>query len=254
MSAGSIRATFAVCNNTLRRLAEKGTVRHVRLGGVGKRLYNLPDVRSYLGASRPEPARGPRAKIVYARVSSKKQEPDLLRQQEALVRQFPGHELVTDIASGINFKRRGLVSILDRAMRGGVEEVVVAHRDRLCRIAFDLVEHVLRQGGVRLVVLDASASNDGEADTAELQEDLLAIATVFVASNNGKRAARNRRLRREEANCQAEATGQGGREEAGQGRASADQEEEGGKIQIHEEPNDPDLSNRGAESIAQERL
>ena len=214
ITSARIRTTYSVCNNTLRGFADKGTVRCIRIGDGGKRLYSLPDVRKALGV---QVKAGPfsskaRAKVVYARVSSKKQQPDLVRQREALVRLYPEPEVVTDIASGINFKRRGLVSILDRAMRGELEEVVVAHRDRLCRIAFDLVEHVLRQSGVRLVVLDhvEETGTDGESDVAELQEDLLAIATVFVASNNGKRAARNRRQRREEAARQAEALGEKG--------------------------------------------
>jgi predicted site-specific integrase-resolvase len=255
VSASNIRSTFAVCNNTLRRLAEKGTVRCVRLGGAGKRLYHVSDVRSYLGASRLDPANGsgsnPRARIVYARVSSKKQEPDLARQEEALLRLYPEHELVRDIASGINFKRRGLTSILERAMQGRVEEVVVAHRDRLCRIAFDLVEHVLRQAGVRLVVLDASESNDGEADAAELQQDLLAIATIFVASNNGKRAARNRRRRREEAAGHAQATGEA------EGKAATGQEaahQDPAQVPVHEGALDTDLSDSEPEGTAPGRL
>jgi predicted site-specific integrase-resolvase len=223
LSSAKIRAAYRMSNTALRSLAQKGTVRCVRIGSAGKRLYDIGDVCRHIGASVPKEDAGakeasqPRASIVYARVSSKKQEADLARQRDALVRLYPQYEVVTDIASGINFKRRGLVSILDRAMRGCVEEVVVAHRDRLCRIAFDLVEHVLRQAGVRLVVLDAGAGVGGEGggngdtdDVAELQEDILAIATVFVASNNGKHAARNRRRRREEAAREAEAPRQAG--------------------------------------------
>ena len=254
VSAGNIRTTFAVCNNTLRRLAEKGTVRCVRLGGAGKRLYNMSDVRSYLGARRIDPVSdsSPRAKIVYARVSSKKQEADLARQREALTLRYPEYEVVTDTASGINFKRHGLLSILDRAMRGRVEEVVVAHRDRLCRIAFDLIEHVLRQAGVRLVVLDASESNDGETDAAELQQDLLAIATIFVASNNGKRAARNRRRRREEAEGQAQAPGKEG--EGVRTAAGQEAEKARGQVPVLEGPPDTDLSDSEPEAAAQGRL
>jgi predicted site-specific integrase-resolvase len=246
-----------MCNNTLKGLAEKGTVRSVRLGAGGKRLYHLADVRRHLGITTPIATtkdHRTRAKIVYARVSSKKQEADLNRQREALVHLYPQHEVVTDIASGINFKRRGLVSILDRALCGGVEEVIVAHRDRLCRFAFDLIEHVLRQAGVRLVVLD-SCEGEGESDVAELQEDLLAIATVFVASNNGKRAARNRRLRREEAAREAEAPGQEGKEsKGGRQRAPEEEAEEGAKMEVYEGPPHPHTPDSGPKAVAQGRL
>ena len=44
-----IRTTNSVCNNTLRGFADKGTVRCIRIGDGGKRLYSLPDVRKALG-------------------------------------------------------------------------------------------------------------------------------------------------------------------------------------------------------------
>ena len=71
--------------------------------------------------------------FVYARVSSPKQKEDLERQKQYLLSQFPNHHLISDIGSGINFKRPGLHSLLERSSRGLVKEVVVAHRDRLCR-------------------------------------------------------------------------------------------------------------------------
>jgi predicted site-specific integrase-resolvase len=92
-------------------------------------------------------------------------------------------------------------------MCGTVGEVVVSHRDRLCRFAFELVEHVLLKAGCKVVVCDqgADASEVGSAES-ELKDDLLAILTVFVASNNGRRAAANRRLRKARALSEAPAS------------------------------------------------
>ena len=100
---------------------------------------------------------------------------------------FPSHQIIRDIGSGINFKRKGLLQILDLAYRGALEEVVVAHRDRLCRFAFDLVEWLLRERGVRLVVLDPT---DASSPSAELADDLLAIVQVFSCRVNGRRKYR----------------------------------------------------------------
>ena len=71
-------------------------------------------------------------KIAYCRVSSKKQADDLERQKNFFTTKFPDYELVTDIGSGINWKRKGLKTILESAMSGDISELVVAHRDRLC--------------------------------------------------------------------------------------------------------------------------
>ena len=119
----------------------------IRIGAAaaGKRLYSLPDIERTLhvpASASKDAAAKPRARVLYCRVSSAKQRADL-----DLRARYPEHEVIEDVASGINFHRRGLLALLDRAVRGGVEEVVVAHRDRLCRIAFELVEHVLAQCG-----------------------------------------------------------------------------------------------------------
>lgn len=141
-------------------------------------MYELP------GDAHGLPDDGPaKKKIVYARVSSAKQKDDLRRQVDFLRTEFPDHVVVTDVGSGVNWKRRGLLSVLDDADRGLVEEVVVASRDRLCRFAYELVEHVLGRRGVRIVVLDSEDSSPER----ELSDDLLSIVQIFCCRRNGKR-------------------------------------------------------------------
>lgn len=72
--------------------------------------------------------------------------------------------------------------------------VVVKHRDRLCRFAYELVEHLFRKAGTKIVVLSTDTESEPNP-SGELAEDLLAITTVFVARNNGMRSAQNRRKR-----------------------------------------------------------
>lgn len=80
--------------------------------------------------------------FIYSRVSSKKQLDDLLRQTEFIKNaniKYDSYRSITDIASGINFKRKGLQTILDTALQGIIGEVVIAHKDRLSRSAFDII-------------------------------------------------------------------------------------------------------------------
>jgi predicted site-specific integrase-resolvase len=49
-----------------------------------------------------------RTSYVYVRVSSNKQSDDLQRQREFMASKYPNHKVVSDIGSGLNFKRRGL--------------------------------------------------------------------------------------------------------------------------------------------------
>jgi len=138
-----------------------------------------------------------RAKIIYARVSSQSQQADLHRQSEALRQAYPDHELVTDIASGLNWHRKGLISILERTYAGLVAEIVVAHKDRLARFGSELLLWIFNKAGTRLVVLDQLSGTI--ASSNELADDLMAITTFFVARNNGRRAAENRRKRKAKA-------------------------------------------------------
>jgi len=133
---------------------------------------------------------------IYARVSSAKQRGDLERQIEDLQKAYPDHTVLRDIASGVNFKRKGLQTLLGHVLSGLVSEVVVMHRDRLARIGCDLLEFIFTKVGTKLVVHGNDA--DAGGDKHDLAGDLFAVTTLFVASYNGRRAAENRKRRREE--------------------------------------------------------
>lgn len=188
ITAAHARRAFDVSRTTLRRWADAGRVRFT--GATGNRRYNVADIERELGATASHADVAQKARVIYARVSSSHQRADLERQVADLRHAYPDHEVVTDVASGINWRRPGLRALLERVLAGTVAEIVVAHRDRLCRFAFDLVEFICRQAACHIVV---HGSHDTEA--GELADDLLAIVTVFVARNNGERSARNRRVR-----------------------------------------------------------
>lgn len=205
------REQYDVSNATLRRWEQEGKVSAIRTPG-GKRLYNRTELQALLCI--PEPPRKEKVKIAYARVSSDKQRGDLERQIESLQRDYPDYEVVSDIGSGINFQRKQFTRLLERVLRGEVSHVAVSRRDRLCRFAFDLVQKIFKESGctvclfysfvdmIKIVV--QSNAPETEDETRELSEDLLAIVTVFVAKNNGRRAAENRRKRKQQASTQEE--------------------------------------------------
>ena len=51
--------------------------------------------------------------VCYCRVSSHKQKDDIQRQILPMQEQFPHAAIITDVASGLNWQRKGLVSILE---------------------------------------------------------------------------------------------------------------------------------------------
>jgi excisionase family DNA binding protein len=158
---------------TLRRWADAGKIPHIRTSS-GQRRYN---VDAYLKQQAEHVV------ISYCRVSSPKQRDDLERQVQFMREKYPHAEIIKDIGSGLNFKRKGLRSILERAMRGDRIQLVVAHRDRLARFGCELIKQVIEHSGGELVVLDQSSYSPEQ----ELTKDLLNILHVFSCRMPGLR-------------------------------------------------------------------
>ena len=159
--------------NTLRRYANNGTIESVRTES-GQRRYN---VAAYLGLQKQTTT------ICYCRVSSPKQRDILERQVEFMRSRYPNAKIVKDIGSGLNYKRKGLKSLLERAMRGDKLEIVVAHKDRLVRFGFELIEWLVQQNGGKIVVLKQTHLSPEQ----ELTNDLLSILHVFSSRMHGLR-------------------------------------------------------------------
>ena len=132
--------------------------------------------------------------VVYARVSTRKQLDDLQSQAGRPAAQHPSARVIRDIGSGINFKRKGLLSLLELAFERRLRTVHVAHRDRLCRFAFDLVEHVLRKHGAEITVDAHGAEAATLSHGFELVEDVLSVVTVFGTRIHGRRSAGRRNV------------------------------------------------------------
>lgn len=158
--------------NTLRNWANEGKVKTIRTPG-NHRLYAVESLVKEHDAET----------ICYCRVSSQKQRDDLERQAAYMREKYPSAVVVCDIGSGLNFKRKGLRSILERLLCGDVLEIVVANRDRLARFGFDLIQFIAERNGGKIVVLDGTSHSPEE----ELTKDLLTILHVFSCRMHGLR-------------------------------------------------------------------
>lgn len=165
---------FGVCLHTLRRWEKDGIIKTIRTP-AGQRRYLI---NSYAGQNKTN-----LRTILYARVSSRGQKADLDRQIAKLLELYPSGELVTDIASGLNFKRQGLRSVLEAVRTGNVGSIIVAHKDRLARFGFELIEGLGQLDGAKIVVLH----QDNLSPEREMVEDILAIIHVFSSRLYGLR-------------------------------------------------------------------
>lgn len=172
-----------ICPKTLYNWNHTGKIQSVTTQG-GRYRYSKQEVMSFLPAP-IENKEEIRSSFCYCRVSTPSQKEDLQRQIEFFRVNYPNHTIIKDIGSGLNFKRKGLQTLLDNAIKGNINEIVVTHKDRLCRFGFDLIEKIISSSSNgKIVVLNQRNTSPQD----ELVNDLLSIITVFSSRMYGLRS------------------------------------------------------------------
>ena len=87
------------------------------------------------------------------------------------------------VISSSTLRRWEEVQIIQWAIQGEVKVLYVAHKDRLCRFGFELVEQILQWSGGKIVVANAGTLSPQE----ELTQDLLSIVNCFSSRLYGLR-------------------------------------------------------------------
>jgi putative resolvase len=133
--------------------------------------------------------------IAYCRVSSHDQKLDLERQALVLSAYCESHnwncELIQDLGSGLNYKKKGLRKLIDYILDGQCDRLVIAHKDRLLRFGSELIFSLCEHFGVEVVILNRKEDSSFEEDLAK---DVLEIITVFSARLYGSRSHRNQKI------------------------------------------------------------
>jgi predicted site-specific integrase-resolvase len=196
MSGKKASELLGVHQRTLHQWDASGKIEVVRAPG-GKRFYNVKKYLASQGIECREIAKeticdeitneniNQKMKISYARVSSMGQKNDLERQKQLLHKTFPNHTIIEDIGSGINLTKRGILKIIDMAIKGQIDELVIVHKDRLARFGYELIEYIIKTySSGKIIIINQSEEIEPEE---EMVKDVLQIMNVFVAKMNGRR-------------------------------------------------------------------
>lgn len=171
--------------DTLRRWEKSGKIQAIRTEG-GHRRYRVAEL---LKVDNPHF----RYTVIYARVSTPDKKEDLSRQigvLELYCQQHGWDSIYTlkDVGSGINYKKRGLLKLIDLLQRNEVERLLVTDKDRLLRFGSELIFALCENNGCEVIILNKPVNQEPEQ---ELVEDVLAVITVMSARMYGKRSRRN---------------------------------------------------------------
>ncbi|RLI84868.1 MAG: IS607 family transposase [Archaeoglobales archaeon] len=184
---GKVAEIFGVNRVTVIRWIKQGKIKAVRVG----REYRIPEdeVKRMLKDKVANTA------VIYARVSSSDQKSDLERQVEYLkeycsAKGYNVVDILTDVASGLNEKRRGLKKLFEYVVNGKVDVAVVSYKDRLTRFGFRYLEDFFNSHGVRIEVV----FGEGPRLQQELIEDLITIVTSFAGRLYGMRSHKKKKV------------------------------------------------------------
>ena len=190
-SSNAVTKLLGVTAQTLRNWDKEGKLKPAYTKSNGYRYYSEDSILSY---TQERKTKKDLHVIGYARVSSKKQSDDLERQVDNLrtyiESKYSSYEIITDIGSGINYKKPGLKKLIDLVNKKQVDIIVVLYKDRLLRFGFELVEYFSKINNVSIEVLDRVNKTQDE----ELVEDLIQIITVFSCRLQGKRKAKTKEI------------------------------------------------------------
>ncbi len=101
------------------------------------------------------------------------------------------YEILTDVGSGLNYRKRGLRQLINRICSGEVGRLVLSHKDRLLRFGSELVFSLCEHFSVEVIIINASEDSTFEEDLAN---DVIEIVTVFSARLYGSRSHKNKRV------------------------------------------------------------
>ena len=101
------------------------------------------------------------------------------------------YEVLTDVGSGLNYRKRGLRQLINRICSGEVGRLVLSHKDRLLRFGSELVFSLCEHFCVEVIIINASEDSTFEED---LVNDVIEIVTVFSARLYGSRSHKNKRV------------------------------------------------------------
>lgn len=150
---------------------------------TNRRYYTEADYLKAIGQPKAN-----RKNVIYDRVSTAAQQDDL-RDQVEFLRQYVNakgiivDQVITDVGSGLNYKRKKWNQLLDEVMQSKVNQIYIAYPDRFIRFGFDWFQQFCAKFGTEIVVVN----NEQLSPEAEVVQDLISIIHVFSSRVYGLR-------------------------------------------------------------------
>lgn len=184
---GEAAALLGSSPAALRKWEASGELLPARKTKGGTRYYAVADLLGLGDVDAPT--------VGYARVSSHDQKADLDRQRDMLEGYCAAKgwrtEIISDLGSGMNYRRPGLNRLLEMILRRQMRRLVITHKDRLLRFGSELVFALCAHQQIEIVIIH---KGDQPSFEEELAKDVSELITVFSARLYGTQSKKNREL------------------------------------------------------------
>ena len=177
-----------ISQKTLQRWDKDGTLVAYR-NPKNRRYYTQEQIDLFLGTKNNKQ----RKHIAYSRVSNRNQKNDLVK-QNSFIQDYTNakgiivNDFVSDIGSGLNYKRKNWNKLLDMVSNNEIDTIYITYKDRFVRFGFDWFENFCNKFNTKIVVLNNNDSSPKE----ELIEDLISIIDIFSCKIYGLRKYKNK--------------------------------------------------------------
>ena len=196
MKAGRVLELLQISRPTLHRYRDRGYLRCVKKP-TGQFDYNADDVFRMLNKQLKH-----RYIITYSRVSTYHQKHNLAN-QKAELKQFAtnkGYNVdyeFSEIGSGLTFNHRTqFFKMLDMVTSGKVDRIIITHKDRLSRVAFNMFEHLFNNFDTEIEVVDDELNPKTDKD--ELFEEIISLLHCFAMRAYSSRQHLTDEIRKED--------------------------------------------------------
>ncbi len=124
-----------------------------------------------------------RKTVIYCRVSTAKQRKDLENQRKSVEEYCSKNgirvsDVYSDVGSGLNFDRKEFQRLVDDVVNHRVSKVVIAYKDRLSRISFDLFKNLFAEFNCEIVVLNEA--EDAKTVEKEVFNEIISLIHCFA--------------------------------------------------------------------------
>lgn len=189
MSIGKFAKKVGLTTASLRRMHQSGECIPYHITKGGTRYYSLDQLKDFSTADKKE-----KLVIGYCRVSTSSKKDDLEIQinnvKSYMYARGYNFEIISDIGSGINYKKKGLQKLLDKINDRKVYKIVVLYKDKLVSFGFELIEYLCKINDIEIEIID----NTEQSKKQELSDDLIQIITVFADQLYGQHSKKTKQL------------------------------------------------------------